>query len=173
MISTILSNIVITKLKIDNSKFEEEKLYANTLLNKIKNFKMKNNTIETISEDFLVFYTITISFLKSNTIVSVSDIKGNMKVFYSSGSIDLIGKQKKNRVKAISKLISLLFKKAFFVKKYPVAVHLYNVNFYSPLIINKLKTKFFVKVIKKFNKIPYNGCRKKKIRRKKYTKKFK
>lgn len=164
---------------MDNSKLKEEKLYANVLfnqyllLNKIKKFRMKNNTTAIASEDFLVFYTITISFLKSNTIVSVSDIKGNIKLFYSSGSVDLIGKQKKNKVKSVSRLISLLFKKALFIKNYPVAVHLYNVSFYSSLIINKLKTKFFIKIIKRFNKIPYNGCRKKKIRRKKYTKKFK
>lgn len=179
MISNILSNIIVTKLKIDNSKLKEEKLYANTLLNqyltlnRTKDFKMKNNIAEIVNEDFLVSYTITISFLKSNTIVCVSDIKGKVKLFYSSGSVDLVGKQKKNRVKSVSRLISLLIKKALFIKNYPVAVHLYNVSFHKSLIINKLKTKFFIKVIKSFNKTPYNGCRKKKIRRKKYVKKFK
>lgn len=179
MISNILFNTIATKLKIDNLKLKEEKSYVNTLLNqylifnKTKNFKMINNNIEIASEDFLVSYTITISFLKSNTTVCVSDIKGNVKLFYSSGSVDLVGKQKKNRVKSVSRLLSLLFKKALFVKNSPVAVHLYNVSFHKFLIINKLKNKFFIKIIKSFNKTPYNGCRKKKIRRKKYVKKFK
>ena len=64
-------------------------------------------------------------------------------------------------------------KKASFLGKKPVALHLNNVNFYQNLIVNKLKQTFYIKVIKSFNQAPYNGCRKKKVRRKKYTKKFK
>lgn len=148
------------------------------LLNKVSNYRnIKVNTSVSNKnlrkDDFLVSYIITISFLKANTTLTVSDIKGNLKVFYSAGSVDLAGKQKKNRVKAVSRLIVLLFKKALFIKNSPVAVHLYNVTSHKQLIVNKLKNQFFIRIIKSFNQAPYNGCRKKKIRRKKYVKNFK
>ena len=173
-------------MKIDVSKLKEEKVYSNKLLEQSKvlkkasNYKIINTEYNTDflnknlkKEDFLVSYIIIISFLKANTTLTVSDIKGNLKMFYSSGSVDLAGKQKKNRIKAISRLISLLFKKATFIKNYPVAVHLHNVTSHKLLIINKLKKQFFIRIIKSYNQAPYNGCRKKKMRRKKYVKNFK
>ena len=62
-----------------------------------------------INQDLMVMYIITISFLKANTTIHVSDIKGNTKLFYSAGSVNLTGKQKRKRRIAVSKLISLLF----------------------------------------------------------------
>ena len=37
--------------------------------------------------------------------------------------------------------------------------------------MKKLKKKFFIKVVRSFNLYPHNGCRKKKVRRKKFKKK--
>jgi ribosomal protein S11 len=135
--------------------------------------KRFGNTKEIVSQDFVVIYIINISFLKANTTIHVSDIQGNLKLFYSAGSVDLTGKQKKKRRIAVSKLISLLLKKATFLGQKPVALHLNNVNFYKNLIVRKLKRNLYIKIIKIFNQTPYNGCRKRKLRRKKYTKKFK
>ena len=118
-------------------------------------------------------YVINISFLKANTTIHVSDTQGNLKLFYSAGSVALTGKQKKKRRIAVSKLISLLLKKANFLGQKPIALHLNNVNFYKNLIVRKLKRNLYIKIIKIFNQTPYNGCRKRKLRRKKYTKKFK
>jgi ribosomal protein S11 len=103
----------------------------------------------------------------------VSDTQGNLKLFYSAGSVELSGKQKRRRRIAISKLISLVFKKATFLGQKPIALHLNNVNFYRNLIIGKLKRNLYIKIIKILNHTPYNGCRRKKLRRKKYTKQFK
>ena len=185
-LSNTLYNIASTKLKIDTLKLKEEKFYSETLLKKSllleksKNYKKLslNKTIGNFKhqlkkEDFLIVYIITIIFLKANTNINVSDIKGNVKLSYTSGSVNLLGKQKKNRVKAISRLISLLVKKASFLNNCPVSVHLYNVTSHKPLILNKLKNSFFIRLVKIFNQSPYNGCRKKKVRRKKYVKKFK
>nr|YP_010133767.1 ribosomal protein S11 [Nitzschia supralitorea]QWM93257.1 ribosomal protein S11 [Nitzschia supralitorea] len=121
----------------------------------------------------MVMYIINISFLKANTTIHVSDIQGNLKFFYSAGSVELTGKQKRKRRIALSKLISLLLKKATFLGSKPIALHLKNVNFYKSLIVRKLKRNLYIKIIKIFDQTPYNGCRKKKLRRKKYTKKFK
>ena len=186
-ISNILFNSVSQKLKLKTSTLQEEKNYIKNLLNQIKLLKkLKEKNYKNLSkrkanlhvnsanqQDLLVMYIVNISFSKANTTIHVSDIKGNMKLFYSSGSVGLVGKQKKNRRIAVSKLISLLLKKATFLKNKPVALHLNNVNFYNSLIVNKLKHALYIRVIKRFNQTPYNGCRKKKIRRKKYTKKFK
>ena len=187
-LSNTLFNNLANKLKLETSLLQEEKLYVENLLNQViylkklktndyKNLGVKKSTIrdnkEINPQDFMVVYIINVSFLKANTTIHVSDIQGNLKLFFSAGSVDLAGKQKKKRRIAISKLISVLLKKARFLDRKPVAVHLNNVNFYKNLIVRKLKRNLYIKIIKIFNQTPYNGCRKKKLRRKKYTKKFK
>jgi small subunit ribosomal protein S11 len=186
-LSNILFNTVANKLNLKTLLLQEERFYVKNLLNQITQLKkLKENNYKNLSveklnlnnkqtndQDLLVTYIISISFLKANTTIHISDIEGNIKLFYSAGSIGLTGKQKKKRRLAVSKLISLLLKKATFLSNKPIALHLNNVNFYSNLIVGKLKRTLYIRVIKSFNQTPYNGCRKKKVRRKKYTKKFK
>lgn len=184
-LSNTLFATISNKLKVKVSLLNEERFHVKTLktqidsLKKLKENNYKNLSLEKlytesdINQDLIVMYIINISFLKANTTIHVSDIKGNMKLFYSAGSVGLTGKQKRKRRIAISKLISLLLKKATFLNKRPVALHLNNVNFYKNLIVSKLKRTLYIRVIKSFNQTPYNGCRKKKLRRKKYVKKFK
>ena len=188
-LSNILFNNVAKKLKLKTSLLQKERFYIKNLLNQITLLKkLKENNYRNLSarklnantqkissnqQDLIVMYVIGISFLKANTVIHVSDIQGNMKLFYSAGSIGLTGKQKKKRRIAVSKLINLLLRKATFLKNKPIALHLNNVNFYNSLIVNKLKHSLYIRVVKSFNQSPYNGCRKKKVRRKKYTKKFK
>lgn len=187
-LSNTLFNNLTNKLQLDTYLFEKEKHYVENLqsqvdyLKKLKEQDYKNLSVakfaeskqeQSIDQDLMVMYIVNISFLKANTTIHVSDIKGNIKLFYSSGSVGLTGKQKRKRRIAVVKLIALLIKKAGFLGKKPIAVHLNNVNFYQSLIINKLKQALYIKVIKSFNQAPYNGCRKPKVRRKKYTKKFK
>jgi len=172
-------------LKLNNQKLNEEKLYSEILLQQSSLLEKHKNTRDLTEvlnfsynkqsshEDFLVVYIITIVFLRANTTIHVSDIKGNVKLSYTSGSVNLLGKQKKNRTKAISRLVSLITRKATFLKNFPVSVHLYNVSSHKSFVLNKLKNSFFVRFIKVFNQFPYNGCRKRKIRRKKFIKKFK
>lgn len=186
-LANILFNSITSKLKLETLQIEEDIFYTEKLLKKVstlkklkekncKNLSLKKNktnlkTIRSI-DDFFVMYIISISFLKANTTINVSDIKGNIKLFYTAGSVELAGKQKRQRSLAISRLISQLVKKAKFLKNKPIALHLNNITFHKPLIVNKLKRNFFIKLIKSFNQAPYNGCRKKKIRRKKYAKKL-
>jgi ribosomal protein S11 len=173
---------------LETSLLQKEKFYAKNLLNQVtylKKFKRNNskdlsvreffisNDKKTNLQDFIITYIISISFLKANTTIQISDVKGNLKLFYSAGSVQLSGKQKRKRRIAVSKLISLVLKKATFLGQKPIALHLNNVNFYKNLIVRKLKRNLYIKVIKILNQTPYNGCRKKKLRRKKYTKRFK
>ena len=187
-LSNTLFNNLTNKLELETSLLQKEKFYVKNLLNQAaylkklkendsKNLSVKNffvqNSKETNLQDFVVAYIVSISFLKANTTIHVSDVQGNLKLFYSAGSVELSGKQKRKRRIAVSKLISLILKKATFLGQKPIALHLNNVNFYKNLIVRKLKRNLYIKIIKILNQTPYNGCRKKKLRRKKYTKKFK
>ena len=188
-LSNTLFNNLTNKLKLDTYLLGKERFYVKNLLDQINylkklkeedykalsvnKFDLIEYNNENINQDLMVMYIVNISFLKANTTIHVSDIKGNIKLFYSAGSVGLTGKQKRKRRVAVVKLISLLIKKANFLGNKPIALHLNNVNFYQNLIVNKLKQTLYIKVIKSFNQAPYNGCRKKKVRRKKYTKKFK
>jgi small subunit ribosomal protein S11 len=187
-ISNTLFNNLASKLNLEVSLLQKEKIYVKTLLTQAKylkklkenNFKrlsvqkyISNNNKKINPQDFMIMYIINISFTKANTIINISDIQGNLKLFYSAGSVQLSGKQKRKRRIAILKLISLILKKATFLGRKPIALHLNNVNFYKNLIVRKLKRNLYIRILKVFNQTPYNGCRKKKLRRKKYTKKFK
>jgi ribosomal protein S11 len=187
-LSSTLFNNLADKLKFEVSLLQKEKVYVKNLLTQVTYLKkLKENDFKNLSvtkyilnndkkinpQDFMIMYIINISFSKANTVINVSDIQGNLKIFYSAGSVQLSGKQKRKRRIAILKLISLVLKKATFLGRKPIALHLNNVNFYKNLIVRKLKRNLHIRVLKIFNQISYNGCRKKKLRRKKYTKKFK
>ena len=129
---------------------------------------LSNNYLLKYKKDFLVSYVIYFCFSKSNTMLHISDATGSLKVSCSAGLIDLQGKQKVVRRLALTRFFNILFlSKSKFLKKNPVALHFKNVNNSNKfLIVNKLKRKLFIKIIKTFNLDPYNGCRKKKERRK-------
>ena len=167
------------------SQFKKELIYVNLLSNKVlllknikkndlyKNFFLKesyNNFFRT--QNFLVVYIISISFLKANTMIHISDIKGNVKLFFNAGQVNLSGKQKRRRAVAVLRLMKLIYRKASFLFGKPIALHFNNVNRHKKLIVNKLSQKFFIKIVREFNQVPYNGCRRSKIRRKKYKKKI-
>ena len=79
-------------------------------------------------------------------------------------------KQKKRRAVVLFRLLKLLLKNSSILFKTPIALHFNNVTKYKTLIVKKLKKKVFVKVIKEFNQVAYNGCRQSKIRRRKRLK---
>lgn len=162
--------------------FKKKINYTNTLSNKIvllnnlilsdyfKSLYIKKQSVKKHKKNFLVMNVITISFLKANTTIHVSDIKGNVNFFYNAGSVNLTGKQKKRRVVVLFRLLKLLLNNSFSLSKKPIALHFNNVTRYKYLIIKKLKEKFFIKVIREFNQVAYNGCRQPKIRRRKRLK---
>lgn len=182
-LSNTLFSTISKKLKFNESSLQKEKIYIKNLFVKTKNLKATQHDSKLIDKNTfnqkqnnannIVTYTINISFLKANTFIHLSNIKGETLLFFSAGQVNLSGKQKKNRRVAITKLIALFSKKATFIGSNPIAVHLKNVKSHKFTIINKLKNFYWIKIIKSFNQIPFNGCRKNKIRRKKFTKKFK
>ncbi len=126
--------------------------------------------VNTVSSIF-VMYIIKIYFSKKNTLFHLSDYAGNIKFFYSAGSFQQKGKSKVSRSIVLKKFYKILTSKLKFIKKVPLAVHFKHADSNMFWFVKKLKKKFFITVVKHFNKYPYNGCRKKKIRRKKFKSK--
>ena len=144
------------------------------LLNKLKEINYKKVGLSfskkspKLSNTTFVMYIIEISFSKKNTLFHISDCLGNVKFFYSAGSFQQKGKGKISRSTILRKFYRLLISKLKFVKKVPVAVHFKNADSNMFWFLKRLKKKLFITVVKHFNQYPYNGCRKKKIRRKKF-----
>ena len=93
-LSNILFNSLAVKLKLETLQIEEEILYTEKLLKKVSSLKkLKENHYKNLNfkkplnvggdvksdDDFFVMYIINISFLRANTTIHVSDIKGNIK----------------------------------------------------------------------------------------------
>jgi ribosomal protein S11 len=166
-LNTFLKNISIKKQYIKSLK--KQFLVVSSV--KQKNFKLLNTQIfknNSHLDNSLVMYIIDITFSRSNTFLNVTDSSGNLKFFSSSGHFSLKGKNKKFRFNVFKHIYRTLLTKLKFLKNKPIALHLKNVGSNKFWIIKKLKTKFFIKIIKIFNIFPFNGCRKKKVRRKKF-----
>ena len=144
------------------------------LLNELKEINHKkigsrfSSKLTHLSTTPFVMYIIEISFSKKNTLFHIMDYSGNIKYFYSAGSFQQSGKGKIARSTVLRKFYRLLITKLKFVKRVPIAVHFRNTDSNMFWFLKKLKKKFFITVVKHFNQYPYNGCRKKKIRRKKF-----
>nr|YP_010242145.1 ribosomal protein S11 [Minutocellus polymorphus]QTI83146.1 ribosomal protein S11 [Minutocellus polymorphus] len=123
-------------------------------------------SLTTLYKQNLVSYIVHINLTSTNTLVSVTDIKGNVKLFYSSGQVNLKGKQKTKQPAALINILKRLFLKAKFMQNEPLAIHFKNTrSHYEAFIVKMLKTKFFIKTIRSYNMQPHNGCRPKKIKR--------
>ena len=129
--------------------------------------------LSSFEKNNIISYIISISFLETNTFLHVMSSSGDLIFFCSAGNLKYKGKQKKLRFLIFQSMFNtLISKKLTFLNKKPLALHLNNVDLNKLWIIKKLSKKFYIKVIKSFNFYPYNGCRKKKIRRKKFKIKF-
>lgn len=147
------------------------------LLNELKETNLKkvgssfSKKAMKTSKNIFVVYIIEIFFSKKNTLFHISDCSGNVKFSYSGGSFQEKGKSKTFRLVMLKKFYRMLISKLKFVKKVPVAIHFKNADFNKFWFLKKLRKKLFVTVVKNFNNYPYNGCRKKKMRRKKFKSK--
>lgn len=132
-----------------------------------------NNNLLAIKKNNIIFYIITVSFSRVNTFLHVTEASGKLKFSCSAGCLKLKGKNKRLRKDILKDFYRILITKLKFLRKQPLALHLKNVAFRKHQIIKKLKAKLFIKVVRVFNSFPHNGCRLKKIRRKKIRSKKK
>ena len=178
----LLSRLIV-RFKKENSLLLNTKIYINRIKEIIEYLTNSNNSsdIKLISHhlklssrnlDFsnsksnLIRYIININFTESNTLVNITDILGNPKVFVSSGVVGLKGKMKKYQPTALVKVLKYFMSKIKFVGVSPVAIHFRGAKRYHILLaIKLLKGRLFIKSIRNYNLKAYNGCRPKKIRR--------
>jgi len=162
----ILTNIINTK-KL--SPTEVQLLTTNTILKDFakekQNFSSKKVLINPVKQ-VLTNYIISIHTSQTNTLVSVTDIKGKVIISLSSGSLKLKKKQKKTQPLAIMTILKHLLLKANFLHNKIIVIHFKNVKtYYESLIIKLLSNILFIKSIKSYNLSPHNGCRPKKLKR--------
>ena len=175
---------MIKNKKIDFNFFLKtvrfKKQYLKKLTQEVLLLKSDNSKIKSLSftksnknylNNFLVMYIISITFSKTNTLFQITDFSGKLILFYSAGSFKYSGKSKKLRLVIFKKFYRLIFSKLKFIKNKPISLHLINVGKNKFWIVKKLKKKLFLRVIRNFNSYPFNGCRKKKVKRKKIKKK--
>nr|QII42428.1 ribosomal protein S11 [Phaeodactylum tricornutum] len=157
------------------------KQYLNKLKTKIaslislnsKNYRFLNSTIllkerRLIENDFRITYIIDIQFSRANTFLHVTDFIGNLKFSCSAGSFDYEGKSKRSRLVILKKFFHTLISKLKFLQGECLALHLKNVGPNKFWVVKQLKTKFYIRTIRSFSFYPHNGCRKPKVRRKKF-----
>jgi len=128
----------------------------------------RKNSVDLKEDAQLVTYIIVVKFSRSNTLVHVMDFKGNLKFFYSAGSVSYSGKNKRSRYLVFRDLYRILVSKLMFLKGKPIALHLTNVSYNKFWLIKKLRKRFFIVSTRIFSAYPHNGCRKRKVRRKKF-----
>lgn len=158
------------KHKSINLAYLKQNNYYKLLNNYLTPCDIKKNNL---TQDSIIMYIIDITFSRSNTFLHVMDAEGRLKFFASAGCLKYKGKTKKFRLNVLKSIYKVLITKLKYLKGKPVAIHLKNVGFNKFWIIKKLKTKFFIKIVKVFNLFPFNGCRNKKIKRKKVKSKKK
>jgi ribosomal protein S11 len=170
-INTFLKSIKIKKKYIDNIKSKVLVLnnFNNENYKTLSNSFITDNKFKSNKNSYLIKYIIDITFSKTDTRLHVMDFSGRLKLFYSAGFFNYKGKNKKVRFLVIKELLKVLLSKGEFLKNQPIAIHLKNTRKFK--IIKFFKKKFFVVSVKIFTSYPHNGCRKKKMKRKKFKKK--
>nr|YP_009495525.1 ribosomal protein S11 [Psammoneis japonica]AWQ64255.1 ribosomal protein S11 [Psammoneis japonica] len=151
---------------LKNKTFLLKKLKKQTSYKNLK-FELDRHYKSVDVQQSLIMYVINITLTNKNTIIYVTDIKGNLKFYQSTSTLNMTGKQKTKQPGALLRVLKEFLSNAAFLKNKPIALHFNNVKKrFILLLINLLKNILFVKVIRIYNfLIPHNGCRPKKIKR--------
>lgn len=172
-----LSIKVISKINVllKEVKIKKQKLLA--LKNQLEAFKKLGLTFNSnihpggkslVAHDKLISFIINIKLSRSNTLVHVTDFSGNLFYSFSAGNVKYKGKAKRRHKRILKDLFKVLRLRLKFLKRHPIALHLRGLLSLKNWIIRTLKKAFFIRSVSLFNPRPYNGCRKKKRRRKKF-----
>jgi len=174
-------------LQISNSPMSHKLIKLNYLKSLKKRFKvqLKNlrtqKTVRLISSDESfcirkslkpINYVIGVVISKTNIIVYLTDIKGELKFFHTAGSLKLKKSQKKKKVIVLTKLLKVLLMNVNFITKNDViALHLQNFNEgLVKLLYHFLVKHYNLEIVQVNNNQPHNGCRPRKLKRKKRRK---
>lgn len=172
-----------TFLKASNANIKQLSFLKEQLVNKIKFLNILKQNKETKSLSLVLKknqvletplkYIVGVSLSNTNSIIYVTDIKGKIKFFLSAGFLGLNGRQKIKKPAVLVKLLRSLIVKRQLKRKSCVALHLKNFNkFYTSIVLSLLKKHLKIGFVRVFNNKPHNGCRPKKLKRKKRRRVF-
>jgi len=153
--------------------FQSKKEYMKNYKEKVFFFKSKNDYEKTKLKkiqdiNFIIIYLVSIVFSSTNARMHITTFSGKSKYFYSSGFFKYAGRSKSFRMVVLKKFYKLIVTQLKFLCDRPVALNLINVGSAKSWIIKKLRKRLFIRVIRSFNYRPHNGCRQKKVIRKKF-----
>lgn len=146
--------LATTILKELNSSKYEKLLYV----------KYPNNYVTSNSHKHETHGIVTVNLSNSNTIINLSDLKGNCILKCSSGLVNYRGNEKIRKYALVSSLKNIIDQSSKLNYK-SIALHFRGLKRYRSLVINLLKKKFFLVIVKHTYKLPHNGCRPKKAKR--------
>ena len=153
------------------NKVQSAKQNNKELLRLLKKKIIRTNTqfkngLQLFQNENVIRYVINIRFSPSNTIVNLTDIKGNTLITVSEKSVNFSKDSKRFQVMSAIKIFQNLLTKASFIKNKAVSINFKNTKRYQEsFCIKMLQSKVFIKSIQSYNYIPHNGCRPKKLKR--------
>lgn len=166
-----VKKLLLKKLRFTDPLLENKiRLLDEMVFNRLKYDKQLTEHTKNINLPSSTFLTLSVKCTLSSTLVSATTSSGNPLFSFSSGLVGLKGKLKVDRQKAITGLLIKAFRTLESVnlgKNIPISLHLINVGKSTIVTIETTKILFLVVSIKSLERPPYNGCRKKKMRRKK------
>lgn len=117
----------------------------------------------------LLNYIIGVSIYNTKIVLHLSDIKGTVKFFITSGSLSIGRKQKRKKIAVLIKLMKFMLLKINFVSKDDlIALHLKNFNDRLGSITSSFLSKYYnIQLVRINSNQPHNGCRPRKMKRKK------
>lgn len=165
---TGIFNYLVKALNLTKSiKFKNLILKNENILtfNKFNNDK-NNLQKKMILNKNLITHIIHVNLLNSNIIVNITDLNGIPIIYCSSGIVNFSGSQKTKHL-ALQSIINKITYKSKNLNHNKFAIHFKGIKKDRKKIYKKLKKKFEIKTLKVFNLSPHNGCRPRKIKKKK------
>lgn len=160
--------IINNFFNIINFKKLNQKMLQNINKNISKNslFKNYNN-----SNYYFVKFIINISTSKSNIFLHIMNCLGHQQYFFSIAILKKANNKKiltNNQI--LEKFYKILLIKFKFLQDIPIVIHFNGTELNFQWFIEKISKKFFIIVTKFYSKYSHNGCRRKKMKRKKIKK---
>lgn len=170
-LSHVLTKVLLLKFKkiYPESSFLE--LYQLLTALENRSHKLKNSTglAQKALVEANVSYLVSVVFSRSNTRLTLSTSSGKLLFSQSAGAVGFKSSQKKNRIETLKKMLTKLneeFDNSAY-ERLPACLQLSRVGVSKLPVVRLVKRFFLIASLKSFNSVPYNGCRKKKPRRKK------
>ena len=142
---------IIIKNKKKYKKILNNYFFKKRIIKNYKNLKF-----------YFIKFTISLTIKKSNLFIYILNCTNKKKQFYSAKS--LINKNKNLKLNNFENFYKIIITKFKFLKNKPLAIHFNSLELHYNWFLVKLSKKYFLTILKFFNKYAHNGCRIKKKR---------